>query len=107
MGIGGHAVAIAETDQRNEHGTLLGIFETLGDEVAEFVDIEFGGVDDHVRKLADRLHELALVAQAFAYGKMLAERMGTTRLAVPPKQGIFARVDENERNGMLTPHVLQ
>src|SRR6185295_3567915 len=40
VGITGHAIAIAEADNGNEHRALLGILEALGDELAQFVDVE-------------------------------------------------------------------
>src|SRR4029077_14095238 len=80
--IGGHAIAIAEADERNQHGALIGILEALGNEMAKFMYVEFRRVDDNVGEFADGLHELALVPQAFAHGKMFAEGVRAARLAV-------------------------
>lgn len=68
VGIGGNAVFVAETDHGDEHRALVGIFEALGDEMAELVDVELGGVDDHIGEFANGLHEVAFVEQAFADG---------------------------------------
>ena len=57
VGIRGNAVVIAKADDRNEHRALVGILEALGDEVAQFVNVELRGVDDHVGELADGLHQ--------------------------------------------------
>ena len=68
IGVRRDTIFVAETDDGNEHGTLIGILKTLGDEVTQLVDIELGRIDHHIGKLADRLHERAFVAQAFANG---------------------------------------
>lgn len=82
VGVRGDAVLVTKTDDGDEHGTFVGIFEPLGDESAEFVDVELGGVDDHVGELADGLHEGALVAEAFSDGQGLAEGVRAAGLAV-------------------------
>src|SRR5579859_308514 len=82
VGVRGDTVLVAETDNGNEHGTLVGILEALRDELAKLVDVELGGVDNHIGEFADRLHEGAFVAQAFADGKSFAEGMGAAGLAV-------------------------
>jgi hypothetical protein len=48
IGVSGYPVAVPETDHGDQHGALLGTLEALRYEVPEFVDVEFGGVDDHV-----------------------------------------------------------
>ena len=103
----GDAVFIAKTDDGDEHGTLVGILEALGDEGAEFVDVELGGVDHHVGKLADGLHESAFVAEAFADGQGFAERMGTARLAVTAEQCVIVGVDEHQGDGMILAKMFQ
>lgn len=75
--------------------------------MAEFVNVELGGINDHVGEFTDGLHELALVDKAFAYRKMLAKRMGTPRFAVAAQQGVFAGVDEHERDGMLAAQMFE
>src|SRR5882724_5461202 len=94
VGIGGHGIAVAETDHGDEHGTLVGIFEALGDEMAQLVDVELGGVNYDVGEFSDGLHEPALMAQAFADGEMFAEWVGAAGLAIATEQSVFAGVDE-------------
>src|SRR4029077_8391182 len=52
VGVRGNSIAIAETDDGNEHGALVGILEAGGDEMAQFVNVELGGFDDHVGELS-------------------------------------------------------
>src|SRR5262249_19836458 len=107
VGVAGDAVAIAEADAGNQHRALFGIAEALGDEVAEFVDVEFGGVDYNVGKFADRLHHLAFVAETFADAEMFADRMRTARFAVATQKSVFTGFDEDERDGMLKAEMFE
>ena len=68
--------------------------------------VELRRFNDHVRKLADRLHQCALMRQTFPDGKILSQRMGAPGLAIPPQQGILVRFDENKRDGMVFFQVL-
>src|SRR6266852_7456536 len=86
VGVGGNTVAVAKTHDGDEHGPLVGIFEPLGNEVAQFVDVELRGINDHVCELADRFPELTLVPQTLADGKILSQRMGPARLAIAAQQ---------------------
>src|SRR5258706_4526295 len=61
--VGGHAVAIAKAHDRNEHGALVWIFETFGDEAAEFVDVELRTVDDDICAVADGSPDFAIPAK--------------------------------------------
>lgn len=45
------------------------------------MNVELGGVDDHVGKLANRLHNAAFVAKTFPNGERLAKRMRPARFA--------------------------
>ncbi len=107
IGVGRHTVAIAETDAGNQHRTLFGIAEAVGDEVAQFVNVELRCIDDHVGELADRRHDLALVVEAFADAEMLADWMRPARLAVSPQQSVFGGLDENDRDGMMNAKMFQ
>src|SRR6266851_3959744 len=82
IGIAGYTVAIAKADDGNEHGTLVGILEALGDKVAQLVHVELRSVYDHIGEFADRLHHRAFLAQAFADGNIFSERVRAPRLAV-------------------------
>src|SRR6266568_4225395 len=57
-----NAIAIAETDHRHEQRACFGILETSGNEVPKLVHVELCGIDNHVGKLADGLHQRAFVA---------------------------------------------
>src|SRR5271165_711053 len=48
VGVGGHPKTIAEAYDAQHQGAMVGILETLGDEVAEFVDVEARGVDGEI-----------------------------------------------------------
>src|SRR5690348_4679636 len=105
--IRGNAKLVAETHDGHEHRTLVRILETLCDEVAQLVDVELSGIDDHVSEFADGLHESALVTQAFADRERFAEGMRAPCLAVAPEEGIVVGVDENQSDGVILAEVLQ
>src|SRR5258706_4013395 len=105
--VGGHAVAIAKAHDRNEHGALVWIFETFGDEAAEFVDVELRTVDDDIGEFADGLHHVAFLAKALAHGNIFAEGMRATRLAVAAQERIFTGINEHQRNGMIFAQVFE
>src|SRR5260370_14579307 len=86
---------------------MVGILETLGDEVAKFVDVELRGVDDYISELADGLHEGAFVVKAFAHGQGFSQRMRPARLAVAAEGRVVACVDEDRGDGMIFAKVLQ
>src|SRR5580692_2773062 len=47
------------------------------------------------------------MAQALANGQSLPERMRTARLAIAAEQRVIAGIDEDQRDGMILPEVLQ
>ncbi len=107
VGIGRNAVAIAKADARNQHRALFGIAEAFGDEVAQFVNVEFRGVDHDVGKLADGLQQLAFVIEALAHAEMFSDGMRPAGLAVAPEQSILSGFDKDEGNGMHAAKMLQ
>src|SRR5215467_10298758 len=86
-----HAIAVAKADDGNQQRPPVGILEARGNEVTKLVHVELRGIDDHVGKFANRFHQSSLVAQAFAYRIILAQRMRTPRLAVAAQQRVFVR----------------
>src|SRR5260370_4876108 len=90
-----HSVAVSETHDRNQHRALVRILESRRDEVAQFMHVELRGFNDHIRKLADGLHQRAFVRQTFPYGKILSQRMRSPGFAVSPQEGVLVRFDEN------------
>ena len=77
------------------------VLKALGDELAQLVDVELGRVDDEVGNLADGRHETALLVNALADGELAAERMGAARLRKTADEGFVARLDKDQRSGML------
>ena len=63
--------------------------------------VELRGIDDHVRELANGIHQRTFMRQTLAHRIVLPERVRTARLAVTAQQRIFAGLDENERHGMI------
>src|SRR5262249_1574062 len=96
IGVRWHAVAIPKADARNQHRSLFRIAEALGDEVAQFMNVKFRCVDDDVRELADRLHHLAFMIEAFAYAEVLADGWRAARFAVAAQQSVFGGFDKND-----------
>ena len=107
VGIRRDAELISETDDGNEHGTRVGILEALGDKVTKFVDVELRRVDHQVGELADGRHERPLMAQTFANGKSLAERMRAAGLAVAAEERIVGGIDEDQGDGMIFTKMFQ
>ena len=68
--------------------------------------VELRGFDDHIRQLANRLHQRALVCQTFPDRKILSQGMRAPGLAVSPQEGVLIRFDENKRDGMIFFQVL-
>src|SRR4029077_14460046 len=52
-------------------------------------------------------HQGAFPAKALAYGDVLAERVRAARLAVAAQEGIFAGIDEHQRNGVIAAQVFE
>ena len=86
VGVHRHAVAIAETHERNQQRLLPARAETLRDELAEFVNIESRCINHEVRDFPDGRHQLAFLAKADAHGLVMAERMRPTRFTKPAQQ---------------------
>src|SRR6202040_3872985 len=107
IGVGGNTVFVAKADDGNEHGAVVGIFETFRNEVTELVDVELGGVDDDIGEFADGLHELAFMTEAFANGKGLAKRMRAASLAEAAEQSVVAGVDENEGDRVILAEMFE
>ena len=107
IGVRRDAKLVAETHDGHEHRTLVGILETLGDEVAQLVDVELSGIDNHVSEFADGFHESALVTQTFADGERFAEGMWAPCFAVAAEKSIVVGVDENQSDGVILAEVLQ
>jgi len=93
--VGRHAIAIAEAHDRDEHGALVWIFETLGDEVAEFVDVELRTVDDDVGELR-WAPSCGVPGGGFAHGNIFTKRVRAARLAVAAQERIFCGIDEHQ-----------
>src|SRR6516225_2822676 len=107
VGIGRHAELVAETYQRHEQRRGALALEPGVDEMPQFVHIELRGIDHHVGELADWLEQRALVIQALADRKILAQGVGPPRFAVPPQQRVFVRLDEYQDDRVFAPQVLQ
>src|SRR5256885_1861403 len=107
ISIGGNAIAISEADDGDEHRALVGIPETLGDKVAQLMDIELRRIDDHVSEFADGLHHVAFLAEALAHGDVFAHRMRAARLAVASEERVFRGVNEYKRDGMILAQVFE
>src|SRR5579863_1652367 len=100
IGVGGHAIAISETDQRNQKRALAARLETIGDELAQLVNVELGGINYNVRKLLDRRHHLALPPQSLTHRAIMTERVRAASFAESPQQGFLAGLDEHQLGGV-------
>jgi len=107
VGVGGHSEFIAKTNEGNEERPLAFGFEAFVDEVAEFVNVELGGVNDHVGELADGLHQEFFLAEAFADGVILAEGMRAASFAVAAKERVFGGFDIDEDDGVVAAKMLE
>jgi len=107
VGVRGNTVFVAEADDGDQHGAVVGIFEALGDEVAKLVDVELGGVDHYVGEFADGLHEGAFVVETFAHRQGFAEGMRAARFAVAAEKRVVAGIDEDQSDGMVLAKMLE
>src|ERR1700722_14689403 len=99
VGVAGSSVAKSETHQRNHQRALAARVKTVSDESPQFVNIEFCGVDYHIRHFADWIHQNALALQSFANGTVMAERMWPASFTVSPQKRFFRCFDENKFSG--------
>ena len=99
--IGGNAVAKSEAHHGNQQRPPSGILKAVDDELAQLVNVEFGGVNDHVRETPDGRHPPALLANSFGDGSVVPERMRAPRFAEAAHQRFVAGFDENKRRGMF------
>ena len=99
--IRGNAVAKSEAHHGNQQRPPPRILKAVNDELAQLVNVEFGGVNDDIRETPDRRHPPPLQADSFGDGIIGTERMRTARFAEPPHQRFVARFDEHERRGMF------
>ena len=106
VGVGRDAVLVAEADDGDEHGASVGIFEALGDEVAELMDIELRGIDHDIGELADGLHDGAFVMEAFTNGESFAKGMRAAGFAVTAEESVVGGVNKDEGNRMVLAEVL-
>src|SRR5260370_13338412 len=90
-----HSVAVSETHDRNQHRALVRILESRRDSLAQLLHCTLRVFNDHIRKLADGLHQRAFVRQPFPYGKILSHRMRSPGFDVSPQEGVLVRFDEN------------
>src|SRR5215469_3159108 len=102
-----HAITIAKADHGNQQRPRVGILEARGNEVAKLVHVELRGIDDHIGEFADRLHQRALVAQAFAHRIVLSEGMRTARFAIAAQQRVFVSFNEDQRNRVILLEMFQ
>src|SRR3984893_12947085 len=86
IGISGNAVTVAKAYQRYHQRTIGPALETPHDELAKLVHVETGRVDDHVRQLANGLHQFAFAAQALPYRPVAPPGVRAARFTESPSQ---------------------
>src|ERR1700674_4644428 len=99
VNIRGDAISISKTHHRNHQRPLGAALKSIDDELPQLVDIEFGGVDDHVREPANRVHQRPLTPQPLAHRTIVSQRMWAPRLAESAQQSIFRSLDEYQTGG--------
>src|SRR5271170_4462194 len=99
--IRGNAIAKAEADGRDEQRATAGILEAIDDELAQFVNVEFRGVDDDIGETANGRHAAAFEANALGDGIIGAERVRTAGFAEAAEQNFVAGFDEDAGGGMF------
>lgn len=95
--IRGNSIAEAEANDGNKQRALTGFLKAIDNELPQFVDVEFRGVNDDIGKAANRRHAPALFANAVGNREPVAERMRTARLAKAAHERFVTRFDEHER----------
>src|SRR5581483_11827044 len=91
VGIAGHAVLETEAYTGNENvvAAAFPILKLFQDMRSQFMDIELGGIDDHVSQIADEIELFALRTDGGCNGRTFAERMRSPRLAEAPHEGLI------------------
>src|SRR3984885_4121112 len=99
IGIVGHAVFESEADAGDENSLLCArgsVLKAVGQVRAQFVNVEFRGVDDEVSDRADGAQMAPFGRQGSAYGSAGSEGMRTARLAESAEQDWIARFEIND-----------
>src|SRR5437868_2214397 len=96
VGIFGNSVLEAEADAGDQDVFVTGFFlEAFGKVRAQFVHVEFRGIDHPVGDGADGLKPAALGTQRGAHGRVRAERMRAASLTEAPNQGGVGSLEIN------------
>src|ERR1700690_1640329 len=72
IGVRGNPIPKAKTDDGNYHRPAVRILKTVNNELAEFVDIEFRGVNHDVGKPPDGCHPAALFTNALRHRRAVS-----------------------------------
>src|SRR6202795_115435 len=97
----GNAVAKSKAHHGNEQRPPPRILETVNDELAQLVYVEFRGVNNHIREAPNGRHAPPLFPDSFGDRDAVAQRMRPAGLTETPNQCFVACFDEDERRGMV------
>src|SRR5438874_3397252 len=92
------AVLVAERDDRRLQAGPSLAPEQVEQPVAQLVDVELGGVDDHVGLGLDRLEELPLALDALPYPLALGEGVTPAGVLVTADEHLVRRLEEQNAN---------
>ena len=107
VGVDRNAVLEPEAQDRDDQPRAgRAAARDAGEDVPQLVHRHRRRVDDVVGHPADRLHRLALLADALDRGPIGRERMRPARFAEAPHQRRLCRLEEDEHR-VEVPHVLQ
>ena len=95
IGVGRQAVLEAEALQRDAEAGAPGLGERVGDLRRELVDVEVGGVDDDVARLAHLGEACALDADAVEDRAVALQRMRPAHRLEPAHEHVVGGIEEH------------
>ena len=101
VGVRRNTIAESEAHHRDHQGIAAWVLKAVDDELAEFMHVEFCGVDHHVREAPDGRHAAAFLVNAICDRTAVGQGMGTARFAEAADQRVVARLAEEQGDGML------
>src|SRR6478752_2669321 len=99
VGVDGDAVLEAEADDRDLEARRRGRAEQLGDPVLQLVDVEVGGVEQHVGIATDVGHRAALALQTVEQASATLEGVRPAGSLLATHQHLLGRLEEEQRRG--------